>query len=103
MKKFHYLVMGVCALMMFIACDDTETYTEKREKEVKAINAFIAESKINTITEAAFKSAGYQTDLNRNEFVLFDAIGVYLQIVRKGCGEPLKTGESANIICRFTE
>ena len=103
MKRFNYLIMSVCAVLLFSACDDTETYTEKRDKEVKAINAFIAESHINTITEEAFKTANYQTDLNRNEFVLFDGTGVYLQIVRKGCGEPIKTGETASVICRFTE
>jgi hypothetical protein len=88
---------------MFSACDKTETYSEKRDKEVKAIRAFIAESHINTITEEAFRSANYQTDLNRNEFVLFDGTGVYLQIVRKGCGEPIKSDESVNVLCRFTE
>lgn len=103
MKRFNYLIMCVCALLMFSACDKTETYSEKREKEVKAIKAFIAESHINTITEEAFRSADYQTDLNRNEYVLFDGTGVYLQIVRKGCGEPIKSDESVNVLCRFTE
>lgn len=103
MKRFNYLIVCVCALLMFSACDKTETYSEKRDKEVKAIRAFIAESHINTITEEAFRSANYQTDLNRNEFVLFDGTGVYLQIVRKGCGEPIKTDESVNVLCRFTE
>ena len=103
MKRFNYLIVCVCALMMFSACDKTETYSEKRDKEVKAIRAFIAESHINTITEEAFRSANYQTDLNRNEFVLFDGTGVYLQIVRKGCGEPIKSDESVNVLCRFTE
>ena len=103
MKRFNYLIVCVCALLMFSACDKTETYSEKRDKEVKAIRAFIAESHINTITEEAFRSANYQTDLNRNEFVLFDGTGVYLQIVRKGCGEPIKSHESVNVLCRFTE
>lgn len=103
MKRFYYLIVCVCALLMFSACDKTETYSEKRDKEVKAIRAFIAESHINTITEEAFRSANYQTDLNRNEFVLFDGTGVYLQIVRKGCGEPIKSDESVNVLCRFTE
>ncbi len=103
MKRFNYLIVCVCALLMFSACDKTETYSEKRDKEVKAIRAFIAESHINTITEEAFRSANYQTDLNRNEFVLFDGTGVYLQIVRKGCGEPIKSDESVNVLCRFTE
>lgn len=97
------MIVCVCALLMFSACDKTETYSEKRDKEVKAIRAFIAESHINTITEEAFRSANYQTDLNRNEFVLFDGTGVYLQIVRKGCGEPIKSDESVNVLCRFTE
>ena len=95
--------MGLCALMMLTACDDTETYTEKRERENAAISAYIATNNIKTISESEFESAGYQTDVSKNEFVLFEGTGVYLQVVRKGCGQPMKSGETATILCRFTE
>ncbi len=94
---------GVCALLLLSACNDTETYTEKRERENAAINAYIAKNNIKTITESEFESAGYKTDVSKNEYVLFEGTGVYLQVVTKGCGQPVKKGETANVLCRFTE
>ena len=46
---------------------------------------------------------GYKTDLTHNEFVKLDKSGVYMQIVRPGCGEKLKDGETTNIVCRYSE
>ncbi|MBQ5577406.1 MAG: DUF4827 domain-containing protein, partial [Prevotella sp.] len=43
------------------------------------------------------------TNLAKNEFVLFESSGVYMQIVRKGCGTKLKKGETATVLCRFIE
>lgn len=103
MRTIHFLMMGFCALWLFSACNDTETYTEKRERENAAIRAYIAQNNIRTITESEFESAGYQTDVSKNEYVLFDGTGVYLQVVRKGCGQPVKKGETATVLCRFTE
>ena len=37
------------------------------------------------------------------QFVILSKSGVYMQIVRKGCGEKIKDGESLSIICRFKE
>ena len=43
------------------------------------------------------------TDVSKNEFVLLESSGIYLQIVEKGCGEKIKDGETATVLCRFTE
>ena len=58
---------------------------------------------MTVISEAQFKANGYKTDVSKNEFVLFESNGVYMQIVRQGCGEKLKDGETAYVLCRFTE
>ena len=60
-------------------------------------------SRPRRISEATFKAQNYTTDVNKNEFVLFDNTGVYLQIVRKGCGSPIANGETTSVLCRFKE
>ena len=46
---------------------------------------------------------GYKTDLERREFVKLDKSGVYMQIVRQGCGDNVKENETLTIDCRYTE
>lgn len=101
MKKI--LLIIIAAVAVFASCNDYETYSDMKEKERNAISKFIADSSIMVISEDQFVQQGYKTDLKRNEFVRLDKSGVYMQIVREGCGEQLKDGESANICCRFKE
>ena len=93
MKKLLIVLYSIIALMMIASCNDYETYSEQKDKELKAINQFIRDSAIK----------GNTTTVGRNEYVLFESTGVDLQIVRKRCGAPLKNGETATILCRFTE
>lgn len=94
--------MAFCAILMATACHDTETYADQKDRERTAISKFIAERGIRVITESEFKRDTL-TDVSRNEFVLFENTGVYMQIVRKGCGEKVKSGETVNVLCRFDE
>jgi hypothetical protein len=89
--------------VVFASCNDYETYGDQKEKERNAINKFIADSSITVISEDVFNQNGQKTDLKRNEFVKLDKSGVYMQIVRQGCGTKLQNGETANLICRCTE
>ncbi|MBR4388292.1 MAG: DUF4827 domain-containing protein [Prevotella sp.] len=103
MTKTKIIMLALGALLMLSACNDRETYAEMKEKERSAINQFIIDKGIKVISETDFKANGEVTNVANNEFVLFGSNGVYLQIVRKGCGEKIKSGESANVICRFLE
>ena len=95
--------MSLLCLASFVACDDYETYGEKKDKERDAINQFIADSSIVVINESQFHSQGNTTDLSRNEFVYLDNSGVYMQIISKGCGTPLANGESTVLLVRYYE
>ena len=95
-------LLAFCAILMATACHDTETYADQKDRERTAISKFIAERGIRVITESEFKRDTL-TDVSRNEFVLFENTGVYMQIVRKGCGEKVKPGETVNVLCRFDE
>ena len=101
MKKI--LLFMIAAIVVLASCNDYETYGDQKEKERNAINKFIADSSITVISEDVFNQNGYKTDLTRNEFVKLDKSGVYMQIVRQGCGTKLQNGETANLICRCRE
>ena len=117
-KDYLYFVCRVRCWRGLQSCDDGETYAEQREKERDAISAFLNRDvvirlsdgeelihvgKINTISEGEFYAQDSTTNLERNEYVVFENTGVYMQIVRKGAGEKMKNGQQKRIICRYTE
>lgn len=103
MRNLALAFIALFAAVTVISCDDTETYAELKDRERAAISRFIADSAINVITETQFAEQGYKTDLSKNQFVLLKNSGVYMQIVREGCGEKIKDGETTTVLCRFSE
>ena len=103
MKNFKLLICIVLAALAFASCNDTETYADMKKKERSAINRYITNQKIKVIKESQFEQQGCTTDTSKNEFVLFESTGVYMQIRSKGTGEKLKDGETADVTCRFNE
>lgn len=101
MKKLLFILIAFSAVLA--SCNDYETYGDKKEKERNAVAKFIADSSIVVISEDAFNQQGHTTNLSRNEFVKLDKTGVYMQIVREGCGTELEDGENTNLVCRFEE
>ena len=101
MKKI--ILIFLTAIAVLASCNDYETYGDKKEKERNAISKFVSDYSIVVISEDQFVLQGSVTNLARNEFVKLDKSGVYMQIVRPGCGEKLKDGETANVCCRFEE
>ena len=98
MKKVLFIMIAFIAVLT--ACNDYETYGDLKEKERNAISKFIADSSITVISEDQFIQQGQTTNLERNEFVKLDKSGVYMQIIRKGCGTELQDGESTHLVCR---
>ena len=103
MKKLFIALTTLCCLAIFVACDNYETYGEKKEKERDAISEFISDSSIVVISEETFHAHGDVTDTAKNEFVYLNNSGVYMQIVHKGCGSPIRDGERTTLIMRFYE
>lgn len=121
MKHYPSLfLLFVFAAGLFCSCDDEETYADRREKENQQIQNFLntgvsladgnsdtysinVPGGINVISESDFAAKGYTTDVARNEYVLFNSSGVYMQIMRKGPGKPLAEGETATVLVRYTE
>ena len=120
----HLLTMKLlCALcilsVLTVACKDDETYAEQKEKERKAVSAFIERDplvlmgpddeillntrKMNIISQEQFEAQDSMTDVSQNQYVLFGNTGIYMQIVRKGGGHKLRHGETKRVICRYWE
>ncbi len=101
------------------SCEDDNNYGNLKKKELKVINSFIKNGTtllaadagdtlvhvdpIAVITEAQFEKQDSTTDVSKNEYVYFKSTGIYMQIVREGVGERLESGETATILCRYTE
>ena len=103
MNKIIYTLLFVFAMMGLASCNDYETYADLKEKEQSAISNFISREGIQVIDELSFKNQGETTDTTRNQFVYMSRTGVYMQIVRKGCGSQLEDKKSVSILCRFME
>ena len=103
MKKISFLLGILTVVLAFSSCNKTETYADQLDRENEAINAYIVKHGIKVISEEQFEKQGNTTDVSKNQYVLFASSGVYMQIIDKGTGEPLKKGETATVLCRFTE
>jgi len=99
----HIFCATSLAALSLLSCSDTETYAEQKEREEQAITSYIAKNNITPISEETFKAQGDSTSVEKNEYVFFRSTGIYMQIVDKGIGEAVKSGESADLLCRFEE
>ena len=104
--KFSKFLFFLALVSLFASCDDTVTYSEMKEKERDAVNAYIKEKGINIISFEQFVANDSTTDVSKNEYVLVD--DVYMQIVNN----PIKSdprarsiydGENAEILVRYHE
>lgn len=103
MKKIQIVIIAIIGIVALASCSNSETYADQKKKERTAINKLIADSTINVISESTFNAQDSMTDVSKNQYVLFESSGVYMQIIRKGCGEKIKDGETVTVLCRFTE
>ncbi|MCR4582473.1 MAG: DUF4827 domain-containing protein [Prevotella sp.] len=117
MKKLHLIYIMAATALFATSCKKDLTYAELKEKERDAINKFISRDvtirdhdgndliyvgRINTISDDQFMEQGCTTNVEKNEYVLFSN-GVYMQIRREGVGNRLESGESKQVIARYTE
>jgi hypothetical protein len=103
------------AVFTVTSCNDHETYAKQKAKEKSAIGRFLRDNEfvgpITVITESQFYAQDSTTDLEKNEFVLFNDDGIYMQIVRKGEGptmvELAKERKDSTVtrplLCKFLE
>ena len=104
MKKYSYIIaLLLAAVILMAGCEKYETYSDMKKKEQDAIERFIADRGIQVIDQTTFDAQGCKTDLEKNQYVKFTRNGVYMQIVREGCGSVLEENKTVNVLCRFSE
>lgn len=103
MKKTYTLLTLLCGILFLTSCNKGETYSDLKDAERKAINKYISTHNIKVISEDKFTEQGQTTNLDNNEFVYLNKSGVYMQIVREGCGSIVENKESVELLCRFSE
>lgn len=103
MKKPVFISLLALFAVLLCSCEDYETYAEQKEKEKAHINEYIKKNDILVIDMETFEDNDYMTDTAKNEFVLFEDKGVYMQIVRKGEGEMMKDGDRVVFMPRYLE
>ena len=103
MKKPVFISLLALFAVLLCSCEDYETYAEQKEKEKAHIEDYIKRNGIHVIDMETFEDNGYMTDTAKNEFVLFEDKGVYMQIVRKGEGEMMKDGDRVVFMPRYLE
>ncbi|MCQ2111543.1 MAG: DUF4827 domain-containing protein [Bacteroidaceae bacterium] len=103
--------LPVCMIltMVLASCKDTETYADLKENERNAVRKFVAEEGIQVISVEEFLKDTITNnpvtgpDFSRNEYVLFEDQGVYMQIIRRGQGSVLEPSSSKNYNVRYFE
>lgn len=106
-------------LVLFSSCDDEETYADQKKHERSTITNFIQKGAtvvesttgdtilhvepITVINEEQFAAQDSTTDVSKNEYVLLSKTGIYMQIIRKGSGEKLASGETETVLVRYLE
>ncbi len=103
MKKSLVHILCLFSIVCLTACEKYETYADMKAKEQDAISRFISKQGIQVIDEATFFAQGQTTDITENQYVKFERNGVYMQIVRKGCGDKLEEDKYVVLLCRFME
>lgn len=103
MRRIYSLLLLFSGILLLTGCNNGETYSDLKDAERDAISRYISNNNIKVIDESQFTSQGETTDISKNEYVYLSKSGVYMQIVRKGCGSKVKEDESLEILCRFSE
>jgi len=103
MKKIYYLLLLVISTMSFLSCSNSVSYADLKKQERQYISQWISDHNIKVITESEFYAQDTITDVSKNEYVLFNETGVYMQIVNKATGARVNDGETQKVLCRYLE
>ena len=111
MKKLIFAVLGLVAFSSVLtSCkEDEETYAEQKERETKQVRAWLDSHNVDVISIQEFLKDTVTDnpitgpDTTRNEYVLFEDNGVYMQIIRRGEGRQISAGETWYLNARYVE
>lgn len=104
-NKVNRLFFLPLLAFLLIACEDSLTYSDMKEKERSVVKEFIREKGIKIISFAEFVANDSVTDVEKNEFVEIN--DVYMQIVCNPENAPdarrINEGDTRNMLVRYYE
>lgn len=111
MKRLVYILLAIISVSsVLVSCKEDEiTYAEQKERETKQIRKWLDEHDIYTIKMEEFlkdtitDNPDTGPDRSRNEYVLFEDKGVYMQIVNRGEGRIMESDETWYMNTRYVE
>ena len=111
MKKLLFVVFGLTVISSLLSSckEEEETYAEQKEREAKQVRAWLDSHNIDVISLQEFlkdtitDNPETGPDSTRNEYVLFGDNGVYMQIVRRGEGRQIESGDTWYMNARYVE
>ncbi len=111
MKRLFYIVLAIITVSsVLVSCkEEEETYAEQKEREAKQIRKWLDSHDIDPITLTEFLKDTITNnpvtgpDYTRNEYVLFEDKGVYMQIINRGEGHIIESGDTWNMNARYVE
>lgn len=109
MNKLIYILGVLTVSFALSSCNDEETYADQKKREAKQINNWISKQDIDVISLSDFikdtitNNPETGPDKTRNEYVLFEDNGVYMQIVRRGDGRIMEKGDTWYMNARYVE
>ena len=111
MKRLIYIILGTLVISSaFYSCrEKEETYADQKKREAKQINNWLSKNDIDVISMSEFlkdtitDNPETGPDKTRNEYVLFEDNGVYMQIVRRGDGRIMEKDETWYMNAKYVE
>ena len=109
MKKLIFAVLGLVTIALSSCKEEEMTYAEQKEREAEQVRKWLDTHNIDVISLRDFlkdtitDNPETGPDFTRNEYVLFEDNGVYMQIVRRGAGHQISSGDTWFMNARYVE
>lgn len=99
---FLFALLFLSAVLL-TGCRKSVSFAQLKKNEREAIEKYLNDEKIQVISEKEFYAQDSTTDCSKNQWVLFNNTGVYMQIQRKGTGIRIGSGRTRRVLCRYLE
>lgn len=99
MKKFNYILLWIIGgILTFSSCDEGESYADLLKDETTAVNAFLADQKIENVIP---KDSIFEYGENAPYYKMDEDGNIYMQVIKPGSKDNMAIKDQL-IYFRFT-
>lgn len=99
MKKFNYILLWIMVgILTFSSCDEGESYADLLKDETTAVNAFLADQKIENVIP---KDSIFEYGENAPYYKMDEDGNIYMQVIKPGSKDNMAIKDQL-IYFRFT-